>query len=259
MSLRLPDSVELLDIQPSVIPIHLDPIISATVPVATRHRLRGQLPNGLRLGAVRSDPPQVLITGPRAHVERVRELSPSMINLMGHQASFSEARTLSLPPGLDLQLDPDEVVVHVEILARSESLRVQGVRVRALDLSRPHELSPPTVDLVLLGSPEALSDINRDTLLVAFDAHSEQDALPRTTPQRILPEHILNLPEGVTLDDTRLPTVLLHTLPPEPEPVALIPDPPPELTPPRPALMSPPYARFLVNPWLSLGVPVPLP
>jgi hypothetical protein len=227
----LPSEVDVVGMEPERLFVTLDPIVSASLPVITRHRLRGELADGLRLGAVRSDPPQVMVSGPRTHIERLKDLSPAMVDLTNRRATFSEPRALSIPPGLGLSVEPTEVMVHVEILARSQSLRVSGVRVRALNLPRPHELAPDKVDLVLLGTPDALALVNTDQLFIAFDAEAELDAPPRDTPHRVLPEHILNLPEGVILDDARLPTVLLRTLP-IPEPPAPIPTPPAQVPPP---------------------------
>jgi YbbR domain-containing protein len=150
--IRVPRGVRIIDVDPSRVPIRLEPIERATVPV--RLAQVGKLPNGFKLESVTTTPPEVVIRGPAPLVQAVRavETEPfDVTNLTG-----STTRQLALVPGDEaLELRPERVSAHVvvqEVLATRELARVQ-VEVRNVD--RDFQLEPPRVTLTVRG-PERI-------------------------------------------------------------------------------------------------------
>lgn len=218
--LTLPSGIIAVGIDPPTVTIELERLARRTVPVAADRALSGAPPVGYQLGEVRSEPSEIDIVGPTSVVEMVNRVFVEPIDLSGRTSSFKAERFV-LPDRRAIQIEGnDRVSVSVEIITRSRELVVKGIPIIVLDLAQPFELLPETVDVVLVGEDEALDSVDSSLLVVTIDGASESGKPPHSAQIEITTGDVHNLPPGVAVDGSRLPTIFLRTtpIPTRPEP-----------------------------------------
>ncbi len=150
--IRVPRGVRILDIEPSRVPIRLEPVKRATVPV---HLAQIGVPApGYRIESATISPATVTISGPANVVEGVHEIDTEPFDVSDLKAS--EQRQIALVPREDsIALKPERVAVQLmvaPVIAQRDFARVP-VEVRNVD--RPFQLRPSHVNLTVRG-PERI-------------------------------------------------------------------------------------------------------
>ncbi len=213
--LSMPDGVKVERFNPEFININLEPIARRTVPIKTDHAFTGELAPGFQLGEVRLNPAEIEILGAKSLVDETSQLAIEPIDLTGKASTFSVQRWALLNNTGVQAVTSNRVEVTINIVSKATQHVVLGVPIVPLNLTKNHELVPATVDLTLVGDEASLSKIDTAHLFVTIDA-SQDDA--QSTHARLLrPNEILvpNLPEGVGVDVTKFPSILLKVSEPE--------------------------------------------
>ncbi|MDX9719164.1 MAG: CdaR family protein [Myxococcota bacterium] len=218
-SLLLPAGVEIDSVSPSSISLTLEEQASRRVPIAAEKALSGKPSPGHQIGAVSFRPDMVEITGPRSVIETVNHVLVEPIDVTGRTAAFSEERWVVPDRRLVSVSGSAKVTVRVDVVPKATERVVLGVPILVLELSRRFELLPSAVDLVLVGEEDALAQIEPARLVVTIDGSDEQEAPARTQQLTIGANNVHNLPPGVAVDEQRLPTIFLRTIPDDPPPV----------------------------------------
>lgn len=207
--LSIPDGVSVERFQPEFVGVDLEAIAKRTVTISTDHALTGNLLPGYQLGEIRLTPSEIELIGPRSLIEETSQIYIEPIDLTGKAAPFVVTRWAILNRVGLKTTSSAEIQVSVEILSKSRQQRILGVPLEPLNLSRAYEFIPPSLDLTLIGDEHALSQVEASRLFITVDAKTDQEGPAHI---RIIERSeivIRNLPPGVGVDETRLPTLLL--------------------------------------------------
>jgi len=207
--LSVPEGVRIERFYPEFVGVNLEPIARRIVAISTDHALSGKLAPGYLLGEVRIYPPELEIMGPKSWVEETSQLYIEPIDLTGKVSTFTVNRWVIFNRvGLQTTGSP-QVEVTVSIVQNAKQYSVLGVPIVSINLNYDHEFIPSTVDLTLIGNEASLAKIEPSKIFITVDAGLDQ---ARPAHARLIERHelrIQNLPEGVGLDETRLPSILL--------------------------------------------------
>ncbi len=211
--LSLPAGVEVESFQPPSVTLTLESMSTRSVQVSADRALSGAPPPGYQLGEVKFTPAQVEIVGPSSVVEVVNQVFVEPIDLTGRTRAFTVDRWV-VPDRRGIKISGSaRVSVQIDIVPKARERVVLGVPLLAVNLDRPYEIIPSTIDLVLVGEDEALSHIDPAKLVVSIDGSEDQLAPPRSRQLQVSPQDVFNLPPGVGVNDSKLPTIFLRTLP----------------------------------------------
>lgn len=206
--ISLPDGAHIEKFQPEFIGINLEPLETRTLAVSTVHAFTGEPLPGFQLGEVRITPPEIEVTGPRSVISNTSQLYIEPIDLTGKASTFTVNRWIILNRN-GLKAASERVEVTVNIVSQSKQHIVIGVPIVPINLNAPHTFKPATIDLTLIGDEASLSKIDTSNLFITVDAAQENDGNEHT---RILNHDdfsVPNLPSGVAIDESKLPSVLL--------------------------------------------------
>ncbi|MBR4984318.1 MAG: YbbR-like domain-containing protein [Proteobacteria bacterium] len=219
--ISLPEGVRIEKFKPEFIGINLEMLESRAVAVTTDHAFSGELLHGYQLGEIKIQPDTVQISGPRSVILETSQLYIDPIDLTGKASTFTINRGIVVrrtgaqgtPEWVMLSragihANAEQVNVTVSVISKSKSQVVLGVPIKPLNLSSEHEFVPSTIDLTLVGSEEALAKVDSKILFVTVDAASE-DGKNNQTLFTGDDFSVQNLPDGVSFDRSRLPSVLL--------------------------------------------------
>ena len=163
---RAPFGVDVMQVNPSTIAMVFEPSGSRQVPVVPS--LDGKPAPGYVVGRVTTEPETVEIVGPRSAVVRAAEAITEPVDISGAAHPVTETVTVGLlDPSLRLKT-PRAATVVVQVVPGSEerTLQRQPVHLRGLGPQLSAEAIPNTVDVMLRGSREALSDVREASAYV---------------------------------------------------------------------------------------------
>ncbi|MBQ4359430.1 MAG: YbbR-like domain-containing protein [Proteobacteria bacterium] len=219
--LSLPEGVRIEKFKPEFIGINMEPLEQRAVAVTTDHAFTGELQHGYQLGEIKIQPDTIQISGPRSVILDTSQLYVEPIDLTGKASSFTVNRWVVVRRSgaqnghewvmlsrAGIHAKAEQVSVSVGIISKSKSQVVLGVPIKPLNLNSDHEFAPSTVDLTLVGSEEALAKVDSKILFVTVDAASEEGKNSQTLFKSD-DFSVQNLPEGVSFDRSKLPSVLL--------------------------------------------------
>jgi YbbR domain-containing protein len=109
----MPENLELVSIEPSVIPVELEKEVTKAMPVVAK--LIGEPAAGATLGAPDVLPNQVQVTGPVSRIARAGTLSTQPISLDGHALPFEVSVPVVSPDPLIQIVQPSKVLVRVQL------------------------------------------------------------------------------------------------------------------------------------------------
>ena len=212
--IALPDGVEVEHFEPSTIVLDLDSTQVRQVPVNVSMSLE-ELPQGVTVERVEADPSQVEIVGPASLVDDVQyavvdPIDITTLNTTGShlEGSFTVERVAKIDHPVVNVSDPTPLRVTVHLTRDDEARAVSDVPIFVLNFGT-YELTPAQTSLTLTGSEAALAALDVDTLLITVDANAESISPDSATTITLQASHVLNLPPGVSVDATRLPTVVI--------------------------------------------------
>ena len=164
---RVPRGVRIVDIEPPRIPVRLEEIRYATVPV--RLTRSGEPADGYKVETVRLMPSNVVVSGPASTVEGLQVVETEPLDLNGASAPLQRPVVLVRGEHL-LSVTPDRVVAQVVIepIRITRDLRRVAVDVRNAD--HPFQLRPSHVTLTVRGPERVVQSLELDPGSVYVDA-----------------------------------------------------------------------------------------
>ena len=164
-NIRVPIGVKVLSINPTAILIKLENLKRRDV--AVRLEVRGQPPEGFRLGKSEVSPPVVKVKGGESRVESVTEISTEPVDVS------DATQTIDREVGLDLQrynlqLDGALPRVHVEIEPTSANYRIKNVDIRVLSPYKS-KLEEKTVTVLVRAAPKDLKSLDKSRVYAEVD------------------------------------------------------------------------------------------
>ena len=206
--LSLPDGVHIEKFYPEFIGITLEPVEKRNVPISTDLIFTGELQPGYQLGEIQMNPEEIEIYGPKSVISDTSKLYIETIDLNGKSATFNVNRWVILNR-MGLHASTQKVEVTVNIVSKSKTQVIFGVPIVPLNLTQDYELTPPTIDLTLVGDDASLAKVDASRLFITVDAGADNASTPHTRVLNSSDFSVSNLPSGVAFDDSKLPTVFL--------------------------------------------------
>ena len=127
---KIDASVEIVDYQPKVVEVTLDPVVSQSWPVTVE---RGQVPDAVTIGPPQVDPQSVTLTGAKSRVASVHEVAARVtIDATGlnvDQEVDLQALDDNGTPVLSVQIEPSRVRVRIDV-ARNQGTLQLPVRIQ---------------------------------------------------------------------------------------------------------------------------------
>ena len=185
--IRVPRGVRILDVEPSRIPIRLEEIRRATVPV--RLIRSGELPDGYKVDTVRLTPSNVVVTGPASVVEGLQVIETEPLDLSGAVAPVSRAVALVRGEHL-LSITPERVMAQVGIEQARTTRDLKRVSVDVRNVDRPFQLRPSHVNLTVRGPERAVQGLELDPGSVYVDGSQFGVGEHTVEPAVVLPAGI---------------------------------------------------------------------
>jgi YbbR domain-containing protein len=154
--IRVPRGVRILDIEPARIPLRLEEVRQATLPV--RVIRSGEPPDGYRIDGITVAPASVVVTGPASTVEALQAVETEPLDLNGLTGSTERLVALARTEHV-LSISPERVLarIAVEPVRLTRELRRVPVEVRNVD--HPFQLRPPHVNLTVRGPESTVRDL----------------------------------------------------------------------------------------------------
>jgi YbbR domain-containing protein len=118
--------IQVLSVRPARIKLTLEKTISRVVPIRV---VRGEPPLDLEVYSVKVAPPQVTITGPRSHVDKLRQIPTENISLSGQRESIRTYARLDIPDATVHAVPAGPVQVSIQLGVRRQLQTVRYVRV----------------------------------------------------------------------------------------------------------------------------------
>ena len=150
--IRVPRGVRILDIDPERIPVRLEQIQRATVPVRVAHT--GDPPAGYHLDSLKAMPSTVVVTGPSSALAALPAIETEPIDVSGLTAPAQ--RMVALVRGEQLRsVAPERVTVQIGIEEATATREFKRVPVEVRNVDRAFQLRPAHVKLTVRGPERA--------------------------------------------------------------------------------------------------------
>ncbi len=107
----LPDGLEVVSIQPNLLPISIDRVVTEMKPVEAR--LTGEPAAGAIAQKPEVFPPLVLVSGPESRLNEITALATTPVRLTGHALDFEEQAAVVSPDPQVKVLQPAVVTIRV--------------------------------------------------------------------------------------------------------------------------------------------------
>ena len=166
---RIPFGVEVAQVMPSTVTITFETSASRRVPVVAA--VDGSPAPGYVVGTRTSDPVAVDVEGPESAVKRVTEVLTEPVSVEGARESVRASVILGLEdPTLRLKTARSATVtVEIAPAPLERTLHNRPVHLRNVAPNLSAQALPPTVDVAVRGSREALNRIGADDIAAYID------------------------------------------------------------------------------------------
>jgi YbbR domain-containing protein len=164
----LQQGVEVLEFQPTTVPVALDRLAEAQVPVEVE---TGDLPEGLAISAPRTSHEEVTASGPQSQLGRVVR-AVARVQIFASGIDVRQPQVPLVPVDIDgrevesVELEPATIQVEIDVRAVETS---KTVPIRPIPAGNPadgFQVSAVTVEPVVVtifGAPDAVADITEVT------------------------------------------------------------------------------------------------
>lgn len=144
-NVRRPDHVEVIQITPPSLRLHLERTASRSVIVDAKMDQR--LMAGLEIYNIHIDPPVVDIEGPESEVEKIDRLYTETVNLAGRSATFETLVDVVTSEKIRVK-SHDPIKLNIEVGEIREHRTVTGIKVTS---TSPREMAAPNTPPLALG------------------------------------------------------------------------------------------------------------
>jgi YbbR domain-containing protein len=192
---RSPRGVRPVQVEPNILYITLGQEGQREIEVVPS--IQGQLPDGYELVSAECRPSNVVLFGPQQRLDEIEEVRTVPIDLEGRIQSFKLRRSIA-PPGVGWvgRVEPDNVMVEVAVVMRSDRLEMKDVPIQTLMTPGSLQqivLSDTHVDLVLEGRRSTLDTVRPDLVHAYVDCAGLTE--PGTNPVPVS----VHVPAGVVV------------------------------------------------------------
>jgi YbbR domain-containing protein len=145
--IRLPraSGLEVVSTRPARVRLTLEKTIYRDVPV---HVIRGDPPLDLEVYGITVEPPEVTVSGPRSHLQGIRDIPTENISLSGQRESIRTYARLNIPDNLVHASPPGPIQVSIQLGVRRQLRIIRAVPVVPDDPSVA--VIPPRITLRVL-------------------------------------------------------------------------------------------------------------
>lgn len=165
---------------PTSLPISIDYLLEKSVPVIID--LIAEPDDGFAVDFIsKPSPEEVIITGPRASVQRLRSVTTRRKELTGLRNAVTLTLPILKPAGKQVFVSPDSVEITVEIVpTKTRRFEALPVIVYNAPAGQTLDTDPPFVMVELTGSPTEidLMDVNAISVSVEYDPSNSGERLP---------------------------------------------------------------------------------
>ena len=171
-------------VSPSSLTLNVDRVAQVMVPVSTEVVIEPD--EGFAVSDI-SDPgpPEVRVIGARSLVQQVREVSTERREISGVRNDLDLAFALVAPEGYGIQLEPDSVRVHIDVVpVKTRIFPNIPIVVYNIPPGRQVKIHPQVIDIELTGPPEDIDLLNRNALVASVD-YRNRDTTAARAPIKI--------------------------------------------------------------------------
>ena len=201
---RVPRGVRILDIEPARIPVRLERVKRASVPVTLVPA--GEPREGYKVETMKISPEKVQVSGPSSILDRLSSLETETIDLT--DLATSTQKTVGLMRTDQLSVKPEMVTVHITVAPIVTTREFKRLLVEVRNVDRPFQLRPPRVNLTVRGPQRAVQGLTLEEGAVYVDGGSYE-------PGEHIVEAEVVLPSGVELIKRDPPVIRLEILAPK--------------------------------------------
>jgi YbbR domain-containing protein len=174
VQMELPDGVKIDAFQPSIVPVHLEPIIDRQIEVEIK--LEGKPEEGYEVYSVRSSPDKVRVRGPASRINGLQKAPTETISLTGKKERFTTSQIAVDISDPKMDLVDSTVEVTVEIGERRTERTFTGVSVIA-----DQGEQALTSEVTVVGPASVISQLKLEDLKVVLTKDSLQPSLSLPT------------------------------------------------------------------------------
>jgi YbbR domain-containing protein len=142
-SIPFPRGISVQRLQPTNITLQLDQLIQKTIPIEPV--TEGKPAKGHELQKIYLDPDQLLISGPKAILDKEHKIKTYVINLEGLNHTTAIQVHLNLDPDLFQLLGETVVSARIEVREQMEERTVKNILVNAREADIPVTVKPSSV------------------------------------------------------------------------------------------------------------------
>jgi len=205
-AVRVPRGVRILDIEPSRIPIHLERVKRAILPVVLAPT--GTPRDGFKV-QLKATPEKVAVSGPAAVLDRLTALESEPFDLTDLAASTQ--KTVGLVRTDQLTVKPEAVTVEIDVAPIVTIREFKRLPVEVRNVDRPFQLKPARVNLTVRGPQNVVQTLDLEGDGVFVDGATYE-------PGEHIVEAEVALPAGVELIKRDPPVLRLEILESRSEP-----------------------------------------
>lgn len=197
--LKLPSAVDVVSVSPTEFEFTLDDLASKVIPV-TVPKL-GDLDGNLLLKTLEFEPRKVTISGPQTELQQIDAVETRPLDLRTIRETVRTELVIRRP-GIQTRLNPEQVVVTVEVEAvvSERVFKKRKVTIRS-ERAEVISIKPTEVDLVVQGQRQLIESLSDQDLLPYLELKGEITS----GEQRLSVE----LPNGISLVEIRPAQVLV--------------------------------------------------
>ena len=181
VKMELPNGVRIVDIEPNVVPLRLEPRIERLVDVEAQ--LEGKLPEGYELRGIYPTPDKVRVRGPASNVNALQKAPTETISLDGRKESFTvQEAAIDIS---DPKVDVIDTIVHVYVEIGEQRIEriFTGVTVRESTGGRAR---PETASVTVYGERSAVEQLRVENMQLLLEVAPDG----AITPRLVLPPSI---------------------------------------------------------------------
>jgi YbbR domain-containing protein len=174
VTMDLPEGVRIDDIEPSVVPLRLEPRVEGRVPVEAR--LDGKLPEGYELYGVRVMPDTVRVRGPASHINALQKAPTEVISLAGRKESFSlEQAAIEVS---DQRVNVLDTIVNVAVDIGEQRIEKSFAGLMVSEASGAMA-RPATASVTLYGPRSVIEQLRPENMQILLDVGMDGAITPR--------------------------------------------------------------------------------
>jgi YbbR-like protein len=189
-SIQVPFGVDVVNVVPSMLTLHFEPLMERLVPV--KPRIEGEPAPGFESGSVDVQPPVLRIAGPESRVAAVDAVTTEPISVAGATAPISAAAGAGLEDAQLRILGERRVRVTVEVRERHGERQLQGLSIEVR--GGAGSVRPALVDVSLRGPEALLEQLTAESIRPFVDtAQPGQDGMLEVAVELMGPFHVLEV------------------------------------------------------------------